>query len=200
MKKSLDLIPSRLQKRLMLGHILPRWAAVWGVCVVVGLSACADEWWETRRLEIETGDRESACSEVRAAVARGEQHQARLRQLDKQRERYAELSRSRVQLTVLGVVGRSAKSSNGRLRLDQLGIRELADNSQESRPTSRRFSVDLTGTAKDDQTIGSFIRALRSARVFDSVELKSTRSATAGRNFRVQCILSNDSRTSPGNA
>lgn len=200
MNKSLDLIPSRLQKRLMLGHILPWWAAVWGACVVVGLSACANAWWETRQLEIEIDDREAACSEVRAAVTRGEQHQARLRQLAKQQARYAELSHSRVQLTVLGIVGRSAKSSNGKLRLDQLGIRRMADNSQESRPASRRFSVDLTGTAKDDQTVGRFVRILRSTGIFNAVELKSTRSAADGRKFRVQCILSIISQISPGRA
>ncbi len=193
MKKSLNLIPDQLQIRLLIRRSLKQWIVLWTVCLVAGLGLWLVSWHQSQDLQREVDQLEVGVADVHQLISEGDRLLGDLRHLELQHAKLASLSNLHVPLSILGLIGHSARSSDGNVRLDELRIRMANDAGEAKSLSGQKLVLDLSGTALDDESIERFVTSIRLSGVCGSVELKSTRHVAAGENsqrsFRMECML-----------
>lgn len=193
MKTYVNLLSARIRKRQFVRRFLRNWGATWAVCLIVGLGAGISQWQRTWELHAELTQREATYSGVRRVLRREDAIRSRIRRLETQRNLYLSIDNKDLPLSVIGVLSQSAHASRGELRLDSFSMRETPIANEKKPVRQYRVTIDVSGIASSDQTIGSYVGVLRKARVFQEVELKSSRqdngTKKAGRRFQIQCVL-----------
>ena len=193
MKTYVNLLSARVRKRQFVRRFLRNWGAAWVACLIVGMGACISQWQRTRDLQAGLTQREATYSGVRRALRREDAIHSRIRRLEAQRNLYLSIDNKELPLSVIGVLSKSANASGGELRLDSFSVRETPIANGKKPVREYRVTIDVLGIASSDQAIGSYVGALRAARVFQVVELKSSRqdngTKKAGRRFQIHCVL-----------
>jgi len=197
MKNCLNLMPWRCRKaqlvRLRLGQWCLPWAVAGGLVVAAGLVKW-DQWRSSgdrvERLQRACGPSDALLAEIKTFGNRVEALKAREAAL-------AQLEYPRPALTFLGLVSRSAKECEGRLRVEHLSLHSDGDaGAVPSRGSTRAgpgrvTSVTVKGIATDNLAVARFVLALRQTKAFDRVELKSSQEQPADRrrtrSYQVEC-------------
>lgn len=117
----------------------------------------------------------------------------------KQRERATfELEDNVPLLDLVGIVGRAASGSDGKIHLKTFQYGEPIATGKRRIVADRSRNLRLAGIAQDNVAIARFAASIRDSKVFDSVELASTGPAketgsdetnTSHRTFDIQCSL-----------
>jgi len=197
MKNYLNLMPWKCRKaqlvRLRLGQWCLPWAVAGGLLAAAGLVKW-DQWRSSRdqveRLQRACAPTDALQAEIRSFASRAEALKAREAVM-------AQLEHPRPALALLGLVGRSAKECEGRLRVEHLALWSEGDpakapsrGSAEAGP-GRVTSVTLKGIAADNLAVARFVLALRQTKAFDRVELKSSQEQPTDRrrtrSYQVEC-------------
>lgn len=224
MKTFVNLLPERLQQQQMVRRLAVRWAAAWGVCLVLGPGAYLLLRSNTRSLREEVAAAESDYARMQAAIRRGDAVRAEIRSLKERQRQFESLPNGHLPLSVLNLLGRSARSTAGQLRLETIAVREVPETEgrggkaegggrragPDLRPptsdirSTTRVTVDIEGTALSDLSIGRFVASLRTSGVFASVVLKSSRGTETAkqpvRRFRLQCVFYTSPKPPAGTA
>jgi Tfp pilus assembly protein PilN len=200
MKTVVNLLPERLQQRQIVRRHAARWAVAWVVCLLVGPGTYFVQRSEALSLRTEAEVAEAEHAEIQAALRNGDAIQAKIKALQEQQRQFDSLPNGHVPLSLLQLLGRSARTTAGQLRLETIGIREVAETDE----AMTRVTVDIEGSALSDQSIGRFVAALRKSGVFESVVLKSSHGAESAkqpsRRFRLQCVFFTSQKAPAGTA
>jgi Tfp pilus assembly protein PilN len=198
MKDYLNLIPWKCRKAQLLRLRLRQWCLPWAIAGGLVLAAGVVKWDQWRcgrdrveRLQRACGPTDSLLAEIQALTKRVEALKAR-------EAAVAQLEDPRPALALLGLVSRSAKQCEGRLRVELLSLQTKQDAGASAGlgPTAaglaRRKSLVLKGIAADNLAVAQFVLALRQTKAFDRVELKSSQVQPAdhrpARTYQVECL------------
>jgi hypothetical protein len=199
-----NLLPAKLQQRLLIRRRVAQWTVVWAGCALAAVSFCGLRFRTLRAQHAAHNAKQLECQPVRAIVDDSDALEQTLAAAD---ARYAELCRLMPDdsaLAVLGVVSQAAQRTNGSLRIEHVQFLEPEQLGPQATPTApqpptttaaaavrENGSLSLAGTAKDDLTVALFVDTLRQTRAIRHVELKaSSQFATAdkeGRRFEIVC-------------
>jgi Tfp pilus assembly protein PilN len=187
MRTHINLIPWKVRRAQVVRRRLLQWAVVWaaaaGATVGIGV-AKANRNAAVRQtldaLEAEYAPIAALRQEIRTC-------RQSLEAWNRREAAAAQLEDTRPALTLLGMVGRSARQCEGRLRVDQLTVRPREESlvaekkSAAKQPnTSPSTLVTIKGVALDNPAVSRFVAALRQTQAFDRVELKSSAEQSTG--------------------
>lgn len=178
MKTHLNLLPWNCRRTQLIRLCLKRWSVPWAVACGLTAAAAIVRWdqAEAARARMEVLEQQYAPT----AALRGQIERLGKR-FEGLRSREAILDRledPRPALSLLGLVSRSARECQGRLRIEQLALRLEGQPGSGPGPTPAHAgatrSVLIKGTAADNLAVARFVLALRRTEAFDRVELKSS--------------------------
>lgn len=198
MKNRLNLMPWQCRKSQLMRLRLAQWFLPWAVAGGLVLAACVAKWeqWQLRRDRVQRLEREyvptdALLTEIKAFGDRLEEFRSREAVL-------AQLDSPRPALTLLGLVSRSARECQGRLRVEHVSLHVEGDAAKPGNAGSsgaapgRTTAVTIKGDATDNLAVARFVLALRETKAFDRVELKSTQEQPADRrqtrSYLVECV------------
>lgn len=102
---------------------------------------------------------------------------AKLALISQKQQVLAELESNRPALTLLGLVGASAKKCAGEIRVERLSLKPLkSSETAATGPSVAKgpMAVTLQGIGVNNLAVARFVVALRETKAFDRVELKSS--------------------------
>ena len=173
MKTSVNLLPIASRRQQIVRRRAIQWSSV--MCVVL-LSGWAWHWYEMREdrvLAQQLGVLEREHAPTQRMIQQLTDMRGKLEQLQQQETVARELERQRTALTLLGVVGKTAKQSAGRLRLTKLELTNfqksgLGDNVAMA---GDQGGLLLSGVSLDNPAVGELLDGLQDSGIFRRVEL-----------------------------
>ncbi len=195
MRSSLNLLPWNCRRAQLIRLRLVQWSLPWlfAAAVLAGVGAVKWHHWETslherERLEEEYAPTERLRAEIKTLAKQLEEFELREAAL-------AQLGNPRPALTLLGLVSRSARDCEGRLRVEQLSVNPRSGGSASKAggdgSPAGLASATIKGIALDNLAVARFVAALRQTKAFDHVDLKAALEQTAdGRracSYQVEC-------------
>jgi len=197
MKSHLNLLPWKCRKAQLIRLRLAQWCLPWAVAGGLVSAVCVARWeqWRSSRARVERLEREHG--PTTALLAEIKTLRKRAEELRDRDAVLAQLETPRPALTLLGLVSRSARECEGRLRVEQLVLRSDGQAAQVAGPgppgggAPAAASVTIKGIAADNLAVARFVLALRQTKAFDRVELKSSQEQPAERqrtrSYQVEC-------------
>jgi hypothetical protein len=180
---------------------LRQWGMVWGAMALCGsivLGAQFRQMSEERAKSAVLADRVRPLHAIQAATRAATR---RSQAVSKQAASLRNLQAPDRSLALLAILGDAARATDRQLQIQQLSVKAAVRHaapvktargaSPTTRTSAQATTVSLRGIAANDLVLARFIETLRSAAVFDDVELTSfTQSgvqAIATRQFQVEC-------------
>ncbi len=187
MKTHLNLIPWKVRQAQVVRRRLMQWAVVWAAAAgaMAGIGVAKANQSAAVRQTLDALEAEYAP----VAALRQEIRTCRqsLEAWSRREAAAAQLEDTRPALTLLGMVGRSARQCEGRLRVDQLTVRPREQSPGAEKKSAGKHPnagvstlVTIKGVALDNPSVSRFVAALRQTQAFDRVELKSSAEQPAG--------------------
>jgi Tfp pilus assembly protein PilN len=187
MKTHVNLIPWKVRRNQVIRRRLLQWAVVWaaaaGAMVAIG-AAKANQNAAVRQTLHALEAEYAPIAALRQEIGTCRQN---LEAWSRREAAAAQLEDTRPALTLLGLVGHSARQCEGRLRVDQLTVRPREElPAAEKKPAGKHQNagpstlVTIKGVALDNPAVSRFVAALRQTQAFDRVELKSSAEQPTG--------------------
>lgn len=201
MKTAINLLPPRYRRERMLRRRGLQWSIL--LCGVLA-TVWGARWYKLREYE-------SLSQSLEAVAREGRPAQMMLREIMEMRQQIErlqhhevvarELDRQRQVLALLGLVGRAAGASDGRLRLMNLQAVDLQathvaiehGNSRSGAEEAKPGAITLSGVSLDSPTVAEFHDALLKSGLFSDVKLiksnERKESGLAMYDYEVRCEL-----------
>lgn len=201
MKTSLNILPYNLRLRQLVCARILQWCLICGaVSTAAGGVLYATKYLPYQARESELQARERKYAPLNKLKTELDAMRAEMDDLRKREALAMSLADDVPDLTLLGVVSRAAKQSNGKVYVKVLSLdRETVqsapavDEPAGSTTQSRGGVLKLQGAGLDNLSVARFVAALRDSEVFEKVELKSTgiqaASDTGARSYLVECVF-----------
>jgi Tfp pilus assembly protein PilN len=201
MKTSLNVLPYTLRRRQLVRVRLLQWCLIWGTVTAAAggvLYMAKYVPYQARLAELQARERKYApLNKLKTEL---DAMRAELDDLQKREALAMSLADDVPDLTLLGVISRAARQSDGKVYIERLSLgRETTpqstapDEPGASAGRKRGGVLKLNGAGLDNLSVARFVAALRDCEVFDKVELKSTGIQTAAgagaRSYLVECVF-----------
>ena len=200
-----DLLPSNIRVKVQVRTAIRRWARTWAILVaVVGVYCCIPltTLITARNAQTEIAARSEPLNEIEAEIIDTRRLVARLTNEKRELEKLNGVDHT---LDLLNVLVQAAKTSNGHIQLQKLGI-SIAKSKTPVTPSRRgaptppvaassdaESSISLQGVAEGDSTLSTFVDSLRKSNVFKRVDLRSTSQIQSGyltlQQYQLECRL-----------
>ncbi len=203
MKTRLNLLPWRVRRSQIVRRRLIQWTVAWAMVAGVTAGLClakANQRAEAQEALTRLEDEYAPIAAVRNQI---QSCRKSLEAWNRREAAAAQLEDSRPALTLVGMVSRSARVCQGRLRIDLLTVRprDEASRAAEKKPAEKQktptpagspsATVTIKGAALDNLAVSRFVAALRETKAFDRVELKSSAEQPIGDvrtcSYQVEC-------------
>ena len=198
----LNLMPPRIRQAGIVRARAKQWTLAWSITAILAGGA----WWlkAGQRDQIAAGVNQLELAYMPIDKLWHETLRLRMssRELEQRESVFNELQTLRPPLALIGLVSRSAKLCDGRIRVQSLVMRveeqaleqtpadkpalDMQPPAAITRPTA---SVTLKGIGYDDLAIARFVMALEETQAFDRVELKSSVHIAPGDNRACSYIV-----------
>jgi len=205
MNDDFSLLPPHVASRNFLSSATRTWAIIWGFVVLGTFGYCAiqrDHMDQQQATVDRLAEQAEPLTKLRSEVRR---MKAEIKKIN-EREAWMTEADSNCTLQLIGIISQAGQANNGRINVQDLVLERVEEQigepekSKSKRKTStakkpqlrQRTTLNLTGYAVDDLAVASFVSMLREARVFESVELKSSLSQVfqghETRQYQVACV------------
>ena len=201
MKTNLNILPYTLRLRQLVRARFIQWFLIWGAAAVAAggvLYSTKYAPYHARLEELQARERKYA--PVNKLKTELDAMRAEMVDLQQREALAMSLAGDIPDLTLLGVVSRAARQSDGKVYIERLSLgRETTrqakapDEPADSAGMIRGGVLRLQGSGVDNLSVARFVAALRDSEVFDKVELKSTgiqaATGTGARSYLVECMF-----------
>lgn len=187
MKTHLNLLPMRYRRGQLIRRRLKQWCALW---VLAGVASVLLGW--TQWAQYQAGAAKLTSLKIRyepIEAMKGEVVglQEKIDALQRRESLALSLADERSMLGLVGLLSDARQACEGRISIGHLSLQRQGDSQ------SATSVLTLSGVALDDIAVARFTSALREAKAFVGVDLKSTGSTTVGaieaRTYTMECTF-----------
>ena len=199
MKTSLNILPCALRRRQMVRLRLFQWCFIWAAAAAAASSTL---YWTKyvpyQACQADLQARERKYAPLKKLQTELDAMRPQMDDLQKREALALSLADDVPDITLLGIISRAARQSDGSVYVKQLLLErkatlETPDEHGDSAGQKRRGVLTLHGAGVDNLSVARFVAALRDSGVFDTVELKSTgieaATGTEARSYLVECAF-----------
>lgn len=199
MKTSLNILPYALRRRQMVRRRLVQWCFVWAAAAIAASNVVywtAYVPYQACLADMQTHEREYV--PVKKLQTELDAMRAQMGDLQKREALALRLADDVPDLTILGIISRAARRSDGSVYVEQMSLDRKTppatpDKQADSAGQKPYGVLTLRGAGVDNLSVARFVAALRDSEVFDTVELKSTEihaaSRMEARSYLVECVF-----------
>jgi hypothetical protein len=171
MKTYINLLPGSYRRRTLIRRRVAQWSVAWGLGLTVAISLGSAQYQRYQEALQVMMAHERAYAPLQYLKDETAKTQAQLNGLGAQESVLEQLHDDRPPLGVVGLVSRSARQCDGRIRVDQLTVKHDLKTSKNDKSPG---TLSLRGTGLDNLAVAKFVVALRSTGAFAQVDLKSS--------------------------
>jgi hypothetical protein len=195
MKTAINLLPQSFRRQQILRRRLVQWTSIISIVLLAGWAWHWNEMREYRQLaeQLETLTREHAPTQT--MLKQLIQMRQQLVDLQQQEAIAKELDSQRNALTLMGVVGDTARKTNGRLRVTKFELNnfqgaQMGGASAAGAP-SKPAGLVLDGVSLDNPAVAELIEGLQKSGLFSRVDLLTLKERedkdAVLRDYQVKC-------------
>ena len=188
MKTYINLLPGDYRRRTLIRRRVAQWSIAWGLGLTATISIGSAQYQRYQDAQHVMMAHERAYAPLQFLKDETAKTQKQLAALGTQESILEQLHDDRPPLAVVGLVSRSARQCEGRIRVDQLLVKHDLKTSKNDKAPG---TLSLRGTGLDNLAVAKFVVALRSTGAFAQVDLKSSVGskveADQERAFLVEC-------------
>jgi Tfp pilus assembly protein PilN len=199
MKTSLNILPYSLRLRQLVRVRLFQWVLLGSIAAAAGAGVLyATKYAPYQASLAELRAREQKCEPLKKLQSELDAMRAELDDLQQREALAMSLADNVPDLTLLGVVSRAARRSDGTVYIEQLSLNRKAPPTAQEKSDAAAGPepggvLTLRGGGVDNLSVARFVAALRDSEVFERVELKSTgvqaAAGTGARSYLVECVF-----------
>jgi hypothetical protein len=205
MKRHLNLLPTGLQRRLLLRRRAREWALRGMILSVLTLVLLGDglHRMNSASQELQLWQRRAATIESISESNRGLARQ--IGAIHQRLNKYRDVRADQLGYQLLATVSHSAQETAGDLQIRKLSLNQIAAEptattpapelkaKSQPEPVRKVFVLSLFGVAKSNLQVAQFASALRDSGAFERVDLKSSRGkkepTEAVQTYQVDCTF-----------
>lgn len=194
MRTAINLLPTSFRRKQLLRRRAIQWSTVACIAIAIGWSW---HWFERReqvalQQQLETLEREYAPTKVMMSELVKMRQQ--LDDLQQQESVARELEYQRNPLTLLGVLSKTARAANGRVRVTKVDLTGF-QNMQRKDPDAVRNNAEeglvIRGVSLDNPSVAELLDGLQDSGLFRRVELLASKEREENeqslRDYEVRC-------------
>ena len=171
MKTSINLLPGAYRRRTLIRRRVRQWSVAWGLGLAIAMSVGSVEYQRYQEAQHLVMAHERAYAPLQYLKDETAKTQTQLTALGAQESVLEQLHDDRPAVTVLGLVSRSTRQCEGRVRIDQMTVNHELKKSRDDKAPG---TLTLRGVGLDNLAVAKFVVALRTTARFAQVDLKSS--------------------------